>query len=314
MMEHLEPESLSAYLDGELEPRERSRVEEHLHACTECSAVRNKLASVTGQLAALPPVRVTVDEHRTLRQAVLDARPAGSRAGGLGWMQWALAGGLVIAAVAVFSVSFFGNRGAEQGGEALTEAAAPSAAAFDFTDRNQVDETVAALPEVLAGLGRYRAEDARTSAARNSAKGPGQPAPMARSDTPSDGDQFSAPALAPTPPPAPESGSGAASAPDDLTMLEDNESSFTFSNAAADACLNRVAATQHYPMVPLLARQATFEGTQAWLLVFAWTAEPDPNAPLDRSQTWLVTPEDCRNFSGPELESKVLYRSFSAPA
>lgn len=311
-MQHLDPEFLSAYLDGELDPRERSLAEQHLHTCAECSVMHGKLASVAGQVAALPPLRITVDEHRRLRQAVLNARPATSRAGGLGWVRWALAGGLVLAAVAVFSISFLGNGDPERGEEALTEAAAPSSAGFNFTSRDQVDETVAALPEVLAGLGRYRAEDAAT-AARNSAKAPAsQPAPMARSDTPGGAEQFSAPALAPTPPPAPESAAGAAQ--DDLTMLEDNESSFIFSNAAADFCLERVAATQHYPMVPLLARQATFEGTQAWLLVFAWTAESDPNAPLDRSQTWLVTPEDCSNFGGPELESKVLYRSFSAPA
>jgi hypothetical protein len=313
MMQHLDPESLSAYLDGELGPRERSLAEQHLHTCAECSAMHSKLAAVTGQVSALPPLRVTADEHRRLRQAVLNARPASSGARGLGRLRWALAGGLVVAAVAVLSISFLGNGASEPGDEALTEAAGPSPAGFNFTNQNQVDETVAALPEVLAGLGRYRAEDAGAYAARNSAKAPaGQPAPLARSDTPGAAEQFSAPALVPTPPPAPESAAGAA--PDDLTMLEDNESSFTFSNAAADACLERVAATQHYPMVPLLARQATFEGTQAWLLVFAWTAEPDPNARLDRSQTWLVTPEDCRNLSGPQLESKVLYRSFSAPA
>jgi hypothetical protein len=309
MMQHLEPESLSAYLDGELDPRERSVVEQHLQACAECSAVRSRLEAVTGQLAQLPPIRVTVDEHRTLRQAVLNAGPAGARRRGLGWLQWSLAGGLVLVAVTVLSLSYFGNGGASGDGEAVTEAGAPAASGFNFTNRNQVDETVAALPEVLAGLGRYKAEDARSSA-RNSLQAPGQGpgTALGRSDTPEAAEQFSAPAPAVAPDAA------GRSAQDDLTMLQDNESSFTFSNAAADDCLGRVAATQDYPMVPLLARQATFEGRQAWLLVFAWTAESDPNAPLDRSQTWLVTPEDCRSFTGPQLQSKVLYRSFSAPA
>lgn len=308
-MQHLEPESLSAYLDGELDPREQFEVEQHLRSCRECSAARQKLEMVTGQLAALPPVRVTVDEHRALRQAVLNARPAAGRRRGMGWLQWSMAGGVALLVVAVLGVSFLRNGGSDGAGEALTEAAAPTAPGFNFTDGSEVEETVAKLPEVTAGLGRYRASDARDAAAPEALKAPagGTATGSARTDADSPPQQEG---------PAPNAGvdAGGRVGQDDLTALPDNESSFTFSNAAADACLERVATTQTYPMIPLLARQASFEGRRAWLLVFAWTAESDPDAPLDRSQTWLVTPQDCQNLSGTDLESKALYRSFSAPA
>jgi hypothetical protein len=315
MTQHLEPESLSAYLDGELEPREQSEVEQHLRSCRECSATRQKLEMVTGQLAALPPVRVTVDEHRTLRQAVLNARPQAGRRRGMAWLQWSMAGGLALVVVAVLGVSFLRNGGSNDAGEALTEAAAPTAPGFNFTDGSEVEESVAKLPEVTAGLGRYRASDA-PQAVPESLKGAagGRASAMARTDADSPPQQQEAPAPAGEGAPYSGVGSGGGVGQDDLTALPDTESSFTFSNVAADACLARVAATQPYPMVPLLARQASFEGRQAWLLVFAWTAEPDPDAPLDRSQTWLVTPQDCQNLSGTDLESKALYRSFSAPA
>lgn len=316
MKQHLEPESLSAYLDGELEPREQSEVEQHLRTCRECSATRQKLEMVTGRVAALPPVRVTVDEHRALRQAVLNARPAAGRRRGMGWLQWSMAGGVALLVVAVVGVSFLRNGGSDGAGEALTEAAAPAAPGFNFTDGGEVEETVAKLPEVSAGLGRYRASDARNAAAPEALKAPagGSATGMARTDAVSPPQEQAAPAPAGAGAPNAGVDAGGGVGQDDLTALPDNESSFTFSNVAADACLARVAATQPYPMIPLLARQASFEGRQAWLLVFAWTAEPDPDAPLDRSQTWLVTPQDCQNLSGADLESKALYRSFSAPA
>ncbi len=234
----------------------------------------------------------------------------------MGWLQWSMAGGVALVAVAVLGVSFLRNGGSNGAGEALTEAAAPAAPGYNFTDGSEVEETVAKLPEVTAGLGRYRASDARTAAAPEALKAPagGRSSALARTDADSPPQQQEAPA--PTSEGGPNEGvdAGGRIGQDDLTALPDNESSFTFSNVAADACLARVAATQPYPMIPLLARQASLEGRQAWLLVFAWTAEPDPDAPLDRSQTWLVTPQDCQNLSGADLESKALYRSFSAPA
>ncbi|MEX0791446.1 MAG: hypothetical protein WD178_11795, partial [Actinomycetota bacterium] len=86
-----------------------------------------------------------------------------------------------------------------------------------------------------------------------------------------------------------------------------------FTEAAGTACLARVGATQTYPMVPLLAREASFQGRAAWLLVYAWSPDDSGRAALDQWQSWLVDPADCIVFSGPELASRALYRSFSDP-
>ena len=67
MKNHLEPESLSAYLDGELDGNEKAAVEQHLGSCADCSAVRARLASAMGSVAALGPVTMTADEHRVRR-------------------------------------------------------------------------------------------------------------------------------------------------------------------------------------------------------------------------------------------------------
>ncbi|MEX0790890.1 MAG: zf-HC2 domain-containing protein, partial [Actinomycetota bacterium] len=159
MNDHLAPESLSAYLDGELDERERGRADQHLGSCPDCSGALSALAAAIGSVASLGPVTVTADEHRELRQAVLKSRTSASRLG-FRVPQWALAGGLVLVAVTVLAISFLrpGDSGQQ---EALTEAAAPAVGgpAFNFSTGEEVDRTVAGLPEVAAGLNRYRAGD-----------------------------------------------------------------------------------------------------------------------------------------------------------
>ena len=316
--DHLELESLSAYLDGELDHRERIRAEQHLQTCAECSAIRDRLTSAAGHVAALPAVRMTADEHRELRQTLLSAGAGRSGAGRRRNLQWVFAGGLVVVAVTALSLGFL--RPGSGGSDTMTEAFAPATegAAFNFSSGAEVDQRVASLPEVAAGVNRYRAEDApeesvgsvlareSEESAENSMSGalrepdPSAPVPDragAAATGGAGGDQDSGPPLprhdAPVPGPAP----GTAA----------------FTNEAADACLSRVAATQNYPMVPLLAREATFQGTPAWLLVFVWSPDPELGETLDRWQAWLVSPEDCRNLNGPELERRALYRSFSGP-
>ncbi|HVL50172.1 MAG TPA: zf-HC2 domain-containing protein [Actinomycetota bacterium] len=316
--DHLELESLSAYLDGELNSRERSRAEQHLQTCAECSALRDRLNAVAGHVAALPAVQMTADEHRELRQRLLRAGAARAGAGRRLNLQWVLAGGLAVVAVTALSLGFL--RPGSRGSDTLTEAFAPATenGAFNFSSGSEVDQRVASLPEVAAGVNRYRAEDAPeqsvgSALARESEefaddsmsgalRGPAPPVPVPdRAGGPANGgtagDQDSGFALPRHDAPVPEPAPGAA----------------VFTNEAADACLARVAATQGYPMVPLLAREATFQGTPAWLLVFVWSPDPALGETLDRWQAWLVSPEDCRNLSGPELERRALYRSFSGP-
>jgi hypothetical protein len=123
---------------------------------------------------------------------------------------------------------------------------------------------------------------------------------MARSEAQDDSAGNAAPAI-----PAPAAEAPAAAA------AEENSAPGLFTSQAADECLQRVESTQSYPMVPLLAREASFEGRPAWLLVFAWNPDASGDEPLDRWQSWLVDPVDCRDFSGPDLASRALYRSYS---
>lgn len=305
--QHLEPESISAHLDGELTERERVAVDRHLASCEHCSTLYSSLAAVSGRLAALPAPRMNADEHRELRRAVINARPARATWWGSS-LRWALAGGFVLVAVAAAGFGFLRSGGpADRESPARTEAAAPadSGPDFNFTSGEQVDRVVGSLPEVAAGLGRYRPEDAVRAgdggesslrfddhAAPGAASAESAPAQSAEND-------------------AADQAAGAAPEPRTLARTDEAGSETAFSNQAADACLARVAASQTTPMVPLLARRSTFLGTPAWLLVFAWSPDPAPAQPLDRWQTWVVTPEDCRLYGGDELASRALHRSFS---
>ncbi|CAN5830059.1 hypothetical protein BH23ACT12_BH23ACT12_07300 [soil metagenome] len=306
MRNHLLPESLSAYLDGELDERERAQVDQHLSSCSDCSGTLSKLAAAMGSVASLGPVTMTADEHRSLRQSVLKSRPSASGFR-LRIPQWALAGGLVVVAVTALALSFL-RSGSPVRQEALTEAADPPAAGgevFDFSSGEEVDRTVAGLPEVAAGLNRYRAGDAGTSR-----EGDGDSANASDSHAGSTtGDsaesppqQRSAPALV-RPDQATEGGNAANDGADAATGR--------FTSAAGAACLAQVAGTQSYPMVPLLACEASFEGRSAWLLVYAWSPGASGRERLDQWQSWLVDPTDCRVFSGAELAGRALYRSFS---
>lgn len=317
MKKHLEPESLSAYLDGELYGDEKTVVEQHLNSCADCSAVRARLASAMGSIAALGPVTMTADEHRVLRQAILNSRPAASGARRFSFHQFALAGGLVIIAFTALAFSFLrpGERGTSQ--DALSEAAAPglSTPSFRFESGDQVDSTVAALPEVAAGVNQYRAGDARRETDQERVEvftGPGgatqgAPAPMARAENDSAGN---AAPEAPAPAGGGSTAQGSGSMDEESATAQDGASTL-FSPQAAGECQGRVAGSQSYPMIPLVAREASFEGRPAWLLVFAWNPDASGDEPLDQWQTWLVDPVDCRDFSGPELAARALYRSYS---
>ncbi|HEX2054094.1 MAG TPA: zf-HC2 domain-containing protein [Actinomycetota bacterium] len=308
--DHLEIDSISAYLDGELPVEERSAVESHLQTCAQCSATQQALSTASGGVASLPQLSLTADEHRELRVAVLASRRARKVPWRTRYTQWAMAGGLAVVAMVAAGYGFL--RDGPSGGEtssSLSEGAAPAQRSFDFRSGDQVDRTVAGLPEVAAGLNRYRPEDAppkamalpRTDDGTESAAGAGSAEPFNPAAPPpqralarTDPDQPNSDAAAPQP----EAASDAAQVPD-------------FSNEAADQCLSRISSTQSYPMVGLLAREATYQGTPVWLLVFAWTPDPEVGKTLDQWQTWLVRPQDCAAYAGPELESRVLYRSFS---
>jgi cell division septation protein DedD len=298
MKEHLETESLSAYLDGELDDRELSRVEQHLQSCAVCSAARAGLASAAKAIASLGPVTTTVDEHRALRQTVLKSRPSPATRR-FGFPQWALAGSMVLIAVSALALSFLRDGDRSRENEALTEAGMPSdssAPNFSFDEPADVDRTVESLPEV-AGPMRSSAprslarDEGGDSSAPSAAQAPANPDPGQTVYQPP-------PVKAMIPPPG-EGEGGIMAAPG------------PFSPEAGDECMRRVAATQPYEMVPLRVEEASYQGRPAWLLVYGWGPNVDAGLPPDRWQTWLVDPDDCKNYSGAELEAKALYRSFS---
>jgi len=86
-----------------------------------------------------------------------------------------------------------------------------------------------------------------------------------------------------------------------------------FSKAAGESCLKKVAATQPYTLVPLLARKADYQGKPAWLLAYAWTRSKDPRAKLDLVQVWIFNPGDCAALDGPALINRLLSYSAFAP-
>ena len=306
MKDHLQPESLSAYLDGELEGRERSTVEQHLASCAECSALRSRLGAAMGSVGSLGPVAMTADEHRVLRQTLLKSRAARSRMGRFGFRQWALAGGLVMVTVTALAFSFLRDGGPVGGNnEALTQAGAPSGGPrFIFDNPAEVDRTVAALPEVAgsnaaatpksaaggASQSQRNADAGTNSTASDSAAGTAEDAPPMEAMGPANE--------------APESA-------DEDAVTQQPASGDPFSPEEGDECLSRVASTQSYPMVPLLAEEALYQGRPAWLLVYGWGPKVNAGEPADRWQSWLVEPDVCRNSSGAQLEERALYRSYS---
>jgi hypothetical protein len=63
--------------------------------------------------------------------------------------------------------------------------------------------------------------------------------------------------------------------------------------ASLTSCLRSVLQSQPYPMMPLVARPATYQGKPAWLLVYAWTSSSADEASLDRLQIWVVDRQQC---------------------
>lgn len=296
--QHFDLDTLSAYLDGEVGASERALLETHLASCPACAATSRKLRSASSTLASLGSVQMTADEHRRLRQAVIGA--AGSRAPASNRfrrLQWSLAGGLAVIAVAVAGFAALRPPGAapDSSAESLTQAFDPAdGAPLNFDSDDQVAGTVLALPEVVAARDRFRVEDG----ARSLAEAPAQaPAGGARDNAIWDSAPGPATRAAPE---SAEADSGDVSAPPAETGFSDPE---------GGRCLQAAALTTDRPLVALSARQATFQGRPAWLLVYATTSDPLPGRVLDEIQTFLVDPVDCATLSGDALDRAILSRS-----
>jgi hypothetical protein len=140
MSEHLSPETISAYVDAELAPRDREGVERHLAACPNCSAIRRSVQAASSSVAALGTVRMSAAEHDLLMGKIVAARrPSRTPEILQTWLtspRWALAGGmaLVVVAVMAFGVASLRQPGRQTAAPAresgaLNSAAPPTSAA-----------------------------------------------------------------------------------------------------------------------------------------------------------------------------------------
>lgn len=318
MNDHLNTETLSAYLDEELQAAERARVEDHLAGCARCAAERRSLEAVATAVSSLPREEMTADEHRALRQAVLGARtsPAGRWSLLPPQRWWALAGGLGVVLIAV--VGFVALRPPSH--QTLDQAAAPESGsqALDFSSADQIEAAVAALPEVSGRSGSTSGDapagggdgdgsggDGGQSDAGKAAH-PGAPpaaAPLtARGSRSSDEDAARGGSAADT------SAAGEAHAEGSTSA---GDPGFTAANGAL--CLDKVRQAGPAHLVPLAAKEAKFRGRPVWLLVYGVGPEALPSddrrSPRDRLEVWLLIPEDCRGYSGSALLDRALYHS-----
>lgn len=89
---------LSVYLDGEVDPNEARRIEEHLASCQQCQEDLDQLRAVKVALQSLPQVSPRRSFVLTPTESVAHSH---SRAGGGRWAQSYLAARLASAALAV---------------------------------------------------------------------------------------------------------------------------------------------------------------------------------------------------------------------
>lgn len=308
--QHFSLDALSAYLDAEVGTGERAQIEQHLVTCAGCAATTRRLRSAAGTLGCLDPVQMTVDEHRSLRQAVLRAHsnvaPDQRARRGFGRLQWSLAGAFAVIAVAVLGFAVLRPvTSPETGADSVTEAMAPAEnAPLSFETDEQIRSAVLALPEVNGARNRFRVEDAGSPPASAFMPRNGGDAAPNNSTPEAAPEAFSKAA----PQAAEDSAAGSASSAEGSAADES-----TFSQAAGQNCLGAVAGTQTDPLVPLVVRQATYKADPAWLLVYATTSAPFPDKILDEIEAILIGPAACASLTGDALERSILSRSTLKP-
>ena len=74
MNNHPEPEQLSAYVDGELDGRERDDLEQHLTGCSDCSATVRAIRATLADMRALPTPAPSDQDSWRVRAAITKAR------------------------------------------------------------------------------------------------------------------------------------------------------------------------------------------------------------------------------------------------
>ena len=101
MNNHPEPEQLSAYVDGELDGRERDDLEQHLTGCSVCSATVRAIRATLADMRALPTPAPSEKDSWALRVAISKARkrPAAR------YRAWVAAAGVAAGIIALVVVT-----------------------------------------------------------------------------------------------------------------------------------------------------------------------------------------------------------------
>lgn len=281
---HPTHEQISAFIDGEAAAPDRDRLKNHCESCPECAATKARFERTAIALGALELPEPTTDQHRKLRQAILDQQV--KRHFFLG--RPAVAGGLAVALLAAIAIASIRSPRPQQdqtgsltsGGMAIEEQS------FDFESDAEIRSSVVSLPEVTEA--RFTTEDVGTEQ---------EGAYSAAADS-SEAEENALDASA--------GGSQQASGQQATSRAA---GSSIDPQAAGTTCSRKILKTQPYPMIPLLIRHATYKQQSAWLLVYAWTASQERNAPLDQVQVWLVDPAKCAELSGDDLAGAAYHYS-----
>lgn len=211
---HIDAELLSDYLDSQITPEQRSRIDQHLSTCAACRAELNSLRQTVALLHALP--RVPVPRAFTLSEAQVGARRRNtSWIWGGARVMGAVAALVVVAALAVLVVQRPGQQAAPAPVAFLpTQAAAaptaPTAAPLAATAAESQPQSKQAQPDTAVPAPQAIAPKAATTAQdRGLATSGAQAGPAATVVPP----QATVPVQAsPAPSAGPESGPAAAMA------------------------------------------------------------------------------------------------------
>ena len=261
--EHQDIETLSAYLDGELNAAETTRVEEHLSACAECTDRRESLRSAALAVSRLESLAPSPDESRETRQAVLQAA---ARKPSI-WLTPArlagAVGALVLLGAGVLGLSVMndesGGRGSPGAGrETASETAMAPMTEHNFNTPQEILALVEADPAVVEGASMYEVADvgARQLSALERTTVAGEEAEAGMSP-------------------------------------QGDEDAVTPVHTPLWGCQRKVLQSKPYPTMPITARPAVYKGEKAWMLIFAFSYSQEETEALDRIRVQLVRRTDC---------------------
>ena len=261
--EHQDIETLSAYLDGEMNAAEMTRVEDHLSACEECTDRRESLRSAALAVSTLESVAPSPNESREIRQAVLQAaarKPSiwitpARLAGALGAVVLLGAG---VLGLSIMNDESGGRTSPGAGREAASDAAFDPVTEHNFNTPQEILAVVEADPAVVEGASMYEVADV----------GQRQLSELERTTV------------------AGEEAEAGMSQPGD-------EGAVTPVHTPLWGCQRKVLQSKPYPTMPITARPAVYQGEKAWMLIFAFSYSQEETEALDRIRVQLVRRTDC---------------------